>query len=788
MIRNYLKTGWRNLTRNKVFSCINISGLALGMACSILIALWVNDEYNIDAFHEHGDRIFVVTSREYTGAEIKGSYSTPGLLGEELKKIFPEVEFACNYSSSGYFTFAVDERKMKLPGAFAGADFFRMFSYPLLLGTPESSLQSPEAIAISRRMATNLFGSPEAAMDQSVKFDNDRELKVTAVFEDLTDRVSGRFEYVLNWDFLLERQPWSRDWQNRGPSTFVRLHENAEANAFAAKMRDILRKYDPEYSDANRVELDLQRFQDRYLQSNFENGVVSGGRIEYVRLFEYVAIFILVIACINFMNLSTARSIKRAKEIGVRKVTGAMRTALIVQFMLEAFIFTLAATFIALLLVQLVLPQFNLLTGKHITFPLASMEFWIGTVVLLFIVAVVSGSYPAFLLSSFRPASVLKGNYGKVSSSGSLRKGLVVFQFALSIIFIIGMTVTTRQIDFVLSKDLGYEKENLIYLQITGSMQTNFNAFKHEALQIPGVTSVTRTSQRPVEVENTIEEIEWEGKDPASNPAFTRLAVGYDFIETMKSTLVSGRDFSEGRADAANYIVNETALRFLGYEHPVGMRLRVDGREGTIIGVVRDFHFNSLHVPITPLVLSLLPERRRGYSLIRFEAGRTQEVLAALESLHERINPEFVFAHQFADEEYAFSYQREKLVKGLSQYFAFIAIFISCLGLLGLAIFSSIQRTKELGIRKVLGASTAQIVVLLSKDYLRLIFVAFILSAPIAWYVMDGWLSSFGYHIDLEWWMFVLAAAGTMAVALLTISFNAAKAGLANPVKSLQSE
>jgi ABC-type antimicrobial peptide transport system permease subunit len=790
MYKNYLKTGWRNLAKNKVFSFINISGLSLGLTCSILIALWVRDEYNIDSFHEHGDRIFAVTSCEYSGGKITyGGYDTPGLLGEELKKVLPEVEYAFNYSGWGsYYNFSVGDKKTKLPGDFAGADFFKIFSYPLLLGNRETALATPESIAISRKMATNLFGSPELAMDKAIRCENYRDLKVTAVFEDLQDNVSAKFEYIMSWEFFIERNGWLKDWHNSGPSTVVMLREHVDPNTVIPKIQHFIKKYDKEYSEIDRLELGLQPFEEKYLNSKFENGKVAGGRIEYVQLFRLVAIFILLIACINFMNLSTARAIKRAKEIGVRKVNGAIRTALISQFMLEAFLFTAIAISLAIILIQMLLPQFNLLTGKNIQSPLNEQSFWLGMIALTLIAGVISGSYPALLLSSFKPISVLKNNLKMSSSSVFFRKGLVVFQFALSMIFIVGMIVISNQVDFILNKNLGFQKNNLVYLPLTGNIASKFDVFKHEALQIPGIINISNMSQRPVELENTTGSVMWEGKDMNTRPVFTQAAVGYDFIKTMQATLLMGRDFSPDFADSSNYIINETALKIIGYKDPIGMPLTFWDVKGTIVGVVKDFHFNSLHVKIEPLVLRLNAGGSWGAALIRTAPEKTLSVLPQLEKLHQKLNPDFVFAHQFADEEYAYSYQSEQVIKQLSRYFAFLAIFISSLGLLGLVIFTAEQRTKEVGIRKVLGANVAQIVTLLSKDFMKLVIISTLLSSPVAYYFMNEWLQGFEYSVGIQWWVFGIAAAGAITIALLTVSFQAIRAAMVNPVNSLKSE
>ncbi|UZR97659.1 ABC transporter permease [Chondrinema litorale] len=788
MFKNYLKISWRNIAKNKVFSLINISGLSLGLTCSILIALWVQNEYQIDNFHEDLDQIYKVTSCEYSGKEVNGSYDTPGRLAEELKKVIPDVELACGYSWISWYTFSVEDKKMKVPGTFAGEDFFKIFSYPFLIGSPEEALKTPESIAISRKMANNFFGSPEQAMGESINFNNETELKISGVFEDITDKSSEKFQYIISWEFFVAQNKWLEKWGNSGPSTFVKLQAESDADQVSKKIQHFIKNYDEGYSDNDRLELGLQPYKDQYLYSNFDNGKIAGGRIEYVKMFEIVAVFILLIACINFMNLSTARSVKRAKEIGVRKVIGAVRISLIGQFIIEALLFTLIAIVLSLVLLFLLLPAFNLLTSKHIVFPATDTSFWLGIFILTLVTGIISGAYPAFLLSSFKPIAVIKNNVKTGKTSGLFRKGLVVFQFALSMIFIVGMIVISKQVDYIKTKNLGYQKNNLVYLPNTGEMARNFDYFKAEALKIPGVEHITRMSSRPMEIDNTTAAVDWEGKDPAERPTFTQATIGYDFIETMQSTMLYGREFSEGFADSASYIINETALKTIGYKDPIGMPLTFWEVKGTIVGVVKDFHFKSLHDPIKPLVLRLTHKRSRGYALIRIESDKMQEALENLEILHEKVNPEFPFAHQFADEEYGYLYRSEQVVARLSRYFAFLAIFISCLGLLGLVIFMAEQRVKEIGIRKVLGAKVTQIIALLSKDFMKLIGIAIVIASPIAYYVMKEWLQGFEYHVKIQWWMFVIAASGAVLIALITISYQSIKTALMNPVKSLRSE
>ena len=776
------------MVKNKSFSAINIAGLALGLTCSIFISLWVKDEYGIDAFHKNGDRIYTVISREYADNKVSGSYDTPGMLGEVLKREVPEVELACNYAFTRYFTFAAGDKKMKLPGNFACIDFFKIFSYPLLQGTTTSALKGPESIAISKKMANSLFGNAAAAIDQTLRFENYKDLKITAVFADLPGNSSAQFDYLLNWDLFVEREPWAKDWHSSGPTTYVQLRADANPVAVEKKIQHFVKKYDKDYSGLDRLELGLQRYDEQYLHSNFKDGYLSGGRIEYVRLFSIVAIFILLIACINFMNLSTARSLKRAKEIGVRKVIGALRSSLMAQFLSEALLFTLLAVCISVLLLALMLPMFNELTGKHILLPFTNTFFWLGVIVLTILTGFVAGSYPALLLSSFKPISVLKNTVRLSPSSAWFRKGLVVFQFALSIIFIVGMIIIARQVNYIQTKNLGFHKNNLTYVPLTGNLAANFEVFKSETLKLPGIRDVSRLSQRPVQIENTTGGVEWDGKSQATRPNFTEVAAGYDFVKTMQAQMLQGRDFSKDFADSNNYLINEAALKKIGYANPVGKPLTFWGVKGSIVGVVKDFHFNSLHVAIEPLVIRLITRPDWGFALIRTEPGKTRIALEALEKLHKKLNPEFPFSHQFADEEYDYLYKSEQLVQKLSTYFAFLAILISCLGLLGLVMFTAEQRRKEIGIRKVLGASIASLFRLLSKDFLKLVLLAFVIATPLAWLAMSNWLQNFVYRVYISWTVFAIAGAAAVLIALITISFQAINAAVANPVKSLRTE
>ncbi len=790
MLKNYLLVAIRNLRKNKAFSIINILGLALGLGCSLLIFLWVSDERNMDKFNAQGRQLFSVYERQYYDNRIEAFHGTPGILGDEMKKVLPEVKYASGMAWNDLATFQVGDKIMKEEGNHAGADFFKMFSYTLLQGNAENALKSPVSIAISRKMANDFFGGPQVAIGKTIRYANTKDLTVAAVFENPPRNSSMKFDYLVNWQYFLEEQQWAKEWGNNGPKTFILLRPDADPVAFDKKIVQFLDKYNKEQSNAFRIKLGIQRFDDMYLHSHFnEAGIISGGRIEYVRLFSLVAIFILIIACINFMNLTTARSIKRAKEIGIRKVVGAFRGSLIRQFIGEAMLLTTFSMLIAVLLVALLLPAFNQLTGKQIEFPSNNPIFWSGMVALILFTGFFSGSYPALFLSGFNPVVVLKGTLKLSSWSAWFRKGLVVFQFGLSIILIIGTIVVSRQIKFLQTTDIGYNRENLIYIPLEGALQKQYQLFKQKAVNLPGIKYITRISQTPTAIENGTGGVEWEGKDPNTLPMFTQAAVGYDFTKTMGIRILQGRDFSRDFAtDSVGYILNEQALKKIGYKHPIGKPLTFWGKKGTIVGVIKDFHFNSLHVPVNALVIRQGEFDNYGAVLVKTEAGKTKRAIAGLEKLCKELNPKFPFTYQFSDEEYSKLYKSEMMTGKLADCFAFLAIFISCLGLLGLAMFTAEQKVKEIGIRKVLGASIPSLFVLLSKEFLLFVLIAMLVASPIAWMAMKEWLRGYAYKINISWWMFVIAGLVALMIALFTVSFQALRASVANPAKSLRSE
>jgi putative ABC transport system permease protein len=789
MIRNYLKTAWRNLFKDKAFSSINISGLALGMACSLLIFLWILDEKGMNRFHENNDQLYVVYETQHHDGQIDGHYSTPGLLAEEVKQVYTEVKYSTAMAWNSANTFEANNKIIKESGDHGSPDFFSVFSFPLLSGTKESALKTTSDIAISRKMAEDFFGSAEAAFGQSIRYENKKDLKVSAVFENLPSNSSMKFDYILNWETFLEENDWARDWGNNGPACYLVLQEGTNVDDFRNKFRDFLQRHKESQNENFVIKFGLQKYSDQYLNSKFENGEIVGGRIQYVNLFSIIAIFIVLIACINFMNLTTARSIKRGKEIGVRKVVGAFRGALIRQFVGEAVMIVLLAFVVGLVLVFIALPIFSSVTQKQIQLPVNQIQFWLILIFFVFLIGCISGSYPALYLSGFNPVRAFKGSLKFSSGALWFRKGLVVFQFVLSIILIIGTIVVSKQVSYVQSVNLGYDRENLLYIPLDGDLPKKYKVFKDQTEKIPGVKLVSRITNNPSHITNTTGGVVWEGKDPNSTLQFTQAAVGYDFIKTMGMELQQGREFSpDFKSDTVGYIINEKALELFNYKDPIGMPLTFWQNKGTIVGVVKNFHFNSLHVNINPMVLRLGEEVSYGWLLVRIEPGKTKDVVNELERIWKELNPQFPFAYSFSDDEYQKLYTSERVVDKLSNAFAVLAILISCLGLLGLTIFTTEQRTKEIGIRKILGAPMVSLFNLLSKELFILVSVAIVIASPVAWYVMNNWLNDYAYRIDITVWIFLLAGVLAIFIALVTISFQTIKALLTNPVNSLRSE
>jgi len=786
MIRNYFKTAWRNLVNSKVYSVINIGGLALGMACSLLIGLWVNDELSYDRFLPDADKLYFVRYNSTFNGEVFTNWSTPGPLQEAIAKDVPEVAAVTKITWNRETLLKVGQVAVKEYGRYATADFFGVFDLPVLAGNPKAALRQPNQIVLTRQAAEKLF-PPGQALGKTLQLNNDKFYTVGAVVENIPSNATVRFDWLVN--FSEQEEDWMKTWGNNSFMTYARLGPHATAARAEASMKGLYARY-TDWKEAKNTYPILHPLTDVHLYSDYKNGKVVGGQIEYVRIFSLVAVFILLIACINFMNLATARSQKRAREIGVRKVVGAQRWSLIGQFISESMLTCLLAAGVALVLVRLALPAFNQLFDKQLVLELTNPSLWLGTIGLVLLTGFVAGSYPALFLSGLKPVRILKGTLRLGAGPARFRRVLVVVQFSLSIFLIVAMLAVDRQMQYLRTKNLGLDRENVVYLRLEGevSIPRKVETFRQEVLRIPAMAAATTAMDLPINITSSSGDLTWPGKDPNLQTNVSCMFVGNDFIRTMNIKLVDGRDFRAGSpADTSNYLINEAAARLMGVKNPVGKEVEFWMGKGRVIGLMKDFHLASLHEAINPLVICFNPQNSN-YLLVKTRPGQTTEAIAGLERLAKRFNPNYPFSYHFIDEAYEQLYRTEQQVHTLVNYFGMLAIVISCLGLFGLAAFTAEQRTKEIGIRKVLGASVANLVGLLSKEFLRLVLIALLLATPLAWWAVDRWLASFQYHASLSWWLFTAAGALALLIAFLTISFQSIKAALANPVKSLRSE
>jgi len=785
MYKHYLLLIWRNIIRNKSYFFINLIGLTAGLVCTLLIYLWVRDELHMDKFHEKESRLFQVMEFQKYADEIMTTTSTPGLLAETLKEEIPEIEYAATTTWINQFTLSIKDHNVKAKGYYVGPDYFNIFSYQLTEGNPEQVLTDKLSIVISRELARKLFGTDKNVIGKSVELQHEKSFLVSGIFEGTPASSSYQFDFVLSFENFKDENKWVTEWGNNGPSTFAVLREGSNASAVSEKIKDFVKAR----NEQSNVTLFLKPFSERYLFGRYENGNQAGGRIEYIQLFSIIAIFILIIACINFMNLSTARASRKAKEVGIKKSLGAQRQSLVIQFLSESLVTSFLALILGLTIVWLFLPQFNLITEKRIAVSFNDVELlaWFSAITIF--TGIIAGSYPALYLSGFKPAAVLKGEVK--GSIGELwaRKGLVVFQFFLSVILIVSVLVIYRQIDFVQSKNLGYNKEHLIQFPVEGKVKENVNTFLQEVKKIPGVVTASSSGHTMLGRNNNTSGLEWEGKNPEDIILFENISVNYGLIETMGIELAEGRTFSEENStDTSKIIFNEAAIRIMNMKDPIGKTVKLwDEYKLEIIGVVKDFHFQSMHEIVNPLFFRLSP-RDAWNVAIRMEAGREKETLSALNNFYTSYNPGFSFDYKFQDQEYAKMYAAEQRVATLSGYFASMAVLISCLGLFGLATFTAERRLKEIGIRKALGSSSTSIVILLSGDFTRMVLLSVFIGIPVSYWLLSKWLERFAFHIELTGWYFIVAGIIALAIAWVTVAWQAIKAASVNPVKCLRTE
>jgi putative ABC transport system permease protein len=786
MLGHTLLLIYRNFKRFKTTFFINLIGLSTGLACSLLIYLWVNDELRMDKFHDKDSRLFqIMESQQHTGS-IRVTDSTPWLLSEALAEEMPEIEYAVVATPTYWFnnqTLSVKDNAIKANGKYAGEDFFNVFSFDLMEGNKDQVLTDKSSIVISDALAMKLFKTTAGVIGRTVEFQHTDVYKVSGVFKKLPPNSSEYFEFVLPHRILTDARPQVKDWKSMGPYTFVVLKEGARIDEFRKKISGYIAT---KCEDRHRT-LMAPKFSDLYLHGNYENGVQSGGRIEYVRLFSIIAAFILIIACINFMNLSTAKASRRIKEVGIKKAIGARRGTLVFQYLAESMLMTFFSVAASILLVDLFLPQFNIITGKNLALNFDA-RFALSLLAMVLFTGFVSGSYPALYLSGFHPASVLKGKLNISFGEMWARKGLVIFQFTLSVILIVCVLVIYRQIEFVQNKNLGYNKDNVIYFPLEGKVRSSLETFLSELEKLPGVLQASSVAQSMVGGGNTTS-LEWDGKDPEQRTPFAIRPVNYGVIEMLNLELLQGRSFSrQFSSDSLTIVFNEAGIEAMGMKDPVGKEVVLGGTYRLqIIGVVKNFHYESLRTDVGPMFFVLAP-RYTEKVIVRISRGEERAAIARIQEFYKSYNPGFAFDYRFLDEDYQAQYGAEVRVAKLSRYFAGIAILISCLGLFGLAAFTAERRRKEIGIRKVLGSSEFRIVYLLSADFSKLVFLAIVLAVPLSYFLTKQWLDNFAYRVPLEWWYFAGSGLMAMFIAWLTVGTQAVRASRLNPTHCLRDE
>jgi len=790
MIKNYFKIAWRNLVNNKVYSAINILGLAGGMAVALLIALWVNNEYSYDKFLPNYGQLYQVWRNFNSNGETLTFSSTSLKLADALRNNFPEIEYAAETDGNGSHGLMVGEKKFYLNGSQVGSDFLKMFQYPMLQGNMKDALKDPYSIVLTKATAIALFGSVNV-INKTVRIDNKNDLKVTGVLDDLPGNSSLQFKYLIPFAYMEATQAYVKQARSGsfGANAFliyVKLKSGVSYSQLAPKIKNM--EKGENNINAKNSEVILHPMRDWHLYNSWKNGVASGGFIEYVRIFSIIGVLVLLIACINFINLTTARSEKRAREVGIRKAIGSQRKQLIFQFLTESTIITFIAFLFSLLFVQIALTPFNALTGTTIGIPVQSAPFWLITISCVLFTALIAGSKPAFYLSSFNPVKVLKGTIQIGRSASYSRKILVVTQFSCSIALIIGTIVIYRQIQYAKNRPPGYDINRLLTTSSNSDLGKNYQALKDELLQSGAVQSITQASSPATDIylHNNIDQ--WPGKFGGETIEMGVVYITGDYFKTLGMQVKQGREYTGIAADTLNLVFNESAIKRLRLKEPLSQPIQYNGNKMKIIGVMKDALMTSPFAKADPtmFVYSTYPQDNLIYRLA--PNVNPHSAIEKISSIFAKYNPAYPFTYKFVDDDYNQKFSQEVLIGKLSGVFAALAICISCLGLFGLAAYIAEQRTKEIGVRKVLGATVSQLWFLLSKDFVMLVIISCIIASPIAHYLLQNWLQKYDYRITIGPGVFLVSAFVAIIITLLTISFQAVKAAIANPVKSLRSE
>lgn len=794
MLRNYFKIAWRNLVKSKGYSLINIGGLAMGLAVTMMIGLWTWDEVSFDQYNRNYKRIAQVYQNQLLNNSIDTWPTMPYPMGETLRNQYgSDFERVVMTSWDFYELLGTEEKKLKKRGRYFEPGGPGMFDLKMVRGDV-NDLTDPGALLISETTARAYFGDADP-IGKTMVVNNRNKYLVQGVYKDLPQNSTfGQLDYLGPWETYINNMPWikkhSNPWGNNSFQVYVQLAEHADMQKVSDKIRDV--RYDHLQADEKRFhpELFLHPMSKWHLHESFKNGVNEGGSIRFVWKFGVIGIFVLLLACINFMNLSTARSEKRAREVGIRKSVGSLRSQLIGQFFSESLLVSVAGCLFALVLIQLSLPLFNTIADKKIHIPWSSPAFWGICVAVTAFTGLIAGSYPAFYLSSFQPVKVLKGTFRAGRNAALPRKVLVVTQFAVSVILITGTLVIFQQIRFAMNRPAGYSREGVISIQSgVKHIHEHFDAMRADLIATGGVVEMAQASSPATGVWSTSGGLEWEGKDPSQGVDFPTVSVSEEYAKTIGWQFKDGRNFSRQFAsDSTAFVLNESAVKFMGLKNPVGKIVRWDGVNFTIIGVIKDMIMESPYTPVRPSMY-IMDSSDWGIVNIKLNPRlSSHEALALVEPVYKKYVPDYPFDYKFVDDEYAKKFGNEERTGKLAGIFAMLAIFISCLGLFGMASFMAEKRTKEIGVRKVMGASVFNLWQLLSKDFVMLVCISLLIATPLAYYLMHNWLLQYEYRTSLSWWIFVAAGGGILLLTLATVSFQSIKAALMNPVKSLRSE
>jgi len=793
MIKNYFKIAWRNLVKNKMHSFINIAGLSVGMAVAMLIGLWVYDELSFNKSFDNYNNIAQVMQHQTFNGDVGTQTSVPYLMGDELRRTYGnnfKYVTMCSWTYDHILTFG--EKKITKGGNYFEPQVTDMLSLKMIKGN-RSALQDSHAVILSETTAKALFGDADP-INKTIKIDNKFNVTVSGIYEDLPYNSDfNNLTFIATWQLYITDRNWqekaTNPWRNNSFQCYAQIADNAYMNQVSAKIKDVKLHRVQKADAAFKPVVFLHPMSKWHLYSGFKNGVNTGGKIEFVWLFGIIGFFVLLLACINFMNLSTARSEKRAKEVGIRKAIGSVRTQLIAQFFSESLLVTFFAFVLSLLLVQIAIPQFNEVAAKKISILWGNPLFWIIGICFSLFTGIIAGSYPALYLSSFQPVKVLKGTFRVGKFASIPRKVLVVMQFTVSAVLIIGTIVVFRQIQFAKNRPVGYSRDGLIAIGVvTEDVHKNFDAISNELKSSGAVTQIAESSTAATYVDEFDNGFDWQGKNPSVQGDFGVIWVSNDFGKTLGWQIKEGRDFSKDFHDSSAVIMNETAVKFTGLKHPVGETLMEDGKPRKIVGVIKDMIMQSPYEPVSRTVFIMDPTTQPVINIRINPVISAHQALGKIEAVFKRYNPAQPFDYKFVDEQYGQKFSDEERIGKLANFFAILAIFISCLGLSGMASFMAEQRTKEIGIRKTLGASVVGLWSLLSKDFVKLVFISLIIAIPTAYYFMNSWLQNYNYRAALSWWIFAATAAGAIIVTLLTVSYQSIKAALANPVKSLKTE